>query len=81
MAEPRDDMVSRVIADQVRPGHLTVEAFAEIGAMILRAGHDHLALDPQCASASLLDLDTASRMGPSARPICRIRCCHRRHRC
>ena len=40
MAEPRDDMVSRVIADQVRPGHLTVEAFAEIGAMILRAGHD-----------------------------------------
>ena len=40
MAEPRDDMVSRVIADQVKPGHLTVEEFAEIGAMILRAGHD-----------------------------------------
>jgi len=40
MAEPRDDMVSRVIADQVKPGHLTVDEFAEIGAMILRAGHD-----------------------------------------
>lgn len=40
MAEPRDDMVSRVIADQVRPGLLSVAEFAEIGAMILRAGHD-----------------------------------------
>jgi len=40
MAEPRDDMVSRVIADQVRPGFLSVAEFAEIGAMILRAGHD-----------------------------------------
>jgi cytochrome P450 len=40
MVEPRDDMVSRVIADQVRPGLLSVEEFAEIGAMILRAGHD-----------------------------------------
>jgi len=40
MIEPRDDMVSRVIAEQVRPGHLSVEEFAEIGAMILRAGHD-----------------------------------------
>jgi cytochrome P450 len=40
MIEPRDDMVSRVIADQVRPGLLSVEEFAEIGAMILRAGHD-----------------------------------------
>ncbi len=61
MIEPRDDMVSRVIADQVRPGHLTVEAFAEIGAMILRAGHDtttnmiamgalYLIRDPQLAA-------------------------------
>lgn len=40
MLEPRDDMVSRVIAEQVRPGHLSVDEFAEIGAMILRAGHD-----------------------------------------
>ena len=40
MVEPRDDMVSRVIVDQVRPGLLSVEEFAEIGAMILRAGHD-----------------------------------------
>lgn len=40
MEEPRDDMVSRVIADQVRPGFLSVAEFAEIGAMILRAGHD-----------------------------------------
>ena len=40
MDEPRDDMVSRVIAEHVRPGHLSVEEFAEISAMILRAGHD-----------------------------------------
>ncbi len=40
MEQARDDMVSRVIAEQVRPGHLSVEEFAEIGAMILRAGHD-----------------------------------------
>lgn len=39
-AQPGDDMVSRVIADQVRPGHLSRDDFAEIGAMILRAGHD-----------------------------------------
>ncbi|MEY3664891.1 MAG: Cytochrome [Pseudomonadota bacterium] len=38
--QPRDDMVSRIIAEHVRPGHLSVDEFAEIGAMILRAGHD-----------------------------------------
>ena len=37
---PREDMVSRIIAEHVRPGHLSVDDFAEIGAMILRAGHD-----------------------------------------
>jgi cytochrome P450 len=40
MAEPRDDMLSRIIAEHVRPGHLSRDEFAEIGAMILRAGHD-----------------------------------------
>ena len=39
-ANPGDDMVSRVIAEHVIPGHLTRDEFAEIGAMILRAGHD-----------------------------------------
>jgi hypothetical protein len=39
-AQPRDDMVSRIIAEHVRPGHLSGDEFAEIGAMILRAGHD-----------------------------------------
>ena len=39
-AEPGDDLVSRIIEEHVRPGHLTREEFAEIGAMILRAGHD-----------------------------------------
>jgi cytochrome P450 len=39
-AAPGDDMVSRVIAEQVKPGHLSRDDFAEIGAMILRAGHD-----------------------------------------
>mgnify|MGYP003693584991 FL=1 len=38
--EPGDDMVSRVIEEHVRPGNLSREDFAEIGAMILRAGHD-----------------------------------------
>jgi cytochrome P450 len=40
LAEPRDDMLSRIIAEHVRPGHLSRDEFAEIGAMILRAGHD-----------------------------------------
>ena len=38
--EPGDDLVSRIIDEHVRPGHLSREDFAEIGAMILRAGHD-----------------------------------------
>lgn len=38
--EPGDDMVSRIIEEHVRPGNLSREDFAEIGAMILRAGHD-----------------------------------------
>jgi cytochrome P450 len=37
---PGDDLVSRIIDEQVRPGHLSREEFADIGAMILRAGHD-----------------------------------------
>lgn len=39
-AHPADDMVSRVIAEHVVTGNLSREDFAEIGAMILRAGHD-----------------------------------------
>ena len=39
-AAPGDDLVSRIIEEQVRPGNLSREEFAEIGAMILRAGHD-----------------------------------------
>jgi cytochrome P450 len=39
-ATPGDDLVSRVIDEHVRPGNLSREDFAEIGAMILRAGHD-----------------------------------------
>lgn len=39
-AEPGDDMVTRIIDEHVRPGNLSREDFAEIGAMILRAGHD-----------------------------------------
>ena len=37
---PVDDMVSRVITDAILPGKLSRDDFAEIGAMILRAGHD-----------------------------------------
>ena len=37
---PGDDMLSRVIADHVKPGNLSRDELAEIGAMILRAGHD-----------------------------------------
>ena len=39
-ATPGNDLVSRVIAEHVLPGHLSRDDFAEIGAMILRAGHD-----------------------------------------
>jgi cytochrome P450 len=39
-ANPGDDMLSRVIALHVVPGQLSRDDFAEIGAMILRAGHD-----------------------------------------
>ena len=39
-AMPGDDMVSRIIEEQVKPGTLSRDDFAEIGAMILRAGHD-----------------------------------------
>ena len=39
-ARPGDDMVSRIIEEHVKPGKLSRADFAEIGAMILRAGHD-----------------------------------------
>jgi cytochrome P450 len=39
-ADPGDDMVSRIIEAHVKPGNLSRDDFAEIGAMILRAGHD-----------------------------------------
>lgn len=37
---PGDDMVSRIIEEHVKTGKLSRDDFAEIGAMILRAGHD-----------------------------------------
>jgi cytochrome P450 len=37
---PGDDLTSRVIESHVKPGLLSRDDFAEIGAMILRAGHD-----------------------------------------
>lgn len=39
-ATPGDDLVSRILEEHVKPGNLSREDFAEIGAMILRAGHD-----------------------------------------
>jgi cytochrome P450 len=39
-AAPGDDLTSRVIESHVKPGLLSRDEFAEIGAMILRAGHD-----------------------------------------
>jgi cytochrome P450 len=39
-AQPGDDMISRIVTDFVKPGQLSRDDFAEIGAMILRAGHD-----------------------------------------
>jgi len=38
--EPADDMLTRVIRDQVATGTLSRDDLAEIGSMILRAGHD-----------------------------------------
>jgi cytochrome P450 len=37
---PGDDMLTRIIADHVASGALSREDLAEIGSMILRAGHD-----------------------------------------
>lgn len=39
-ANPGDDMVSRIIEEHVKTAKLSRDDFAEIGAMILRAGHD-----------------------------------------
>ena len=39
-AQPADDMISRVIAEWVVPGHLSREDFADMCSMVLRAGHD-----------------------------------------
>ena len=39
-AEPGDDLVTRILHEHVLPGRLTRDEFAEIGAMLLRAGHD-----------------------------------------
>ena len=39
-AHPGDDMVSRIIEEHVKTARLSRDDFAEIGAMILRAGHD-----------------------------------------
>jgi len=39
-AAPGDDLTSRVIESHVKPGLLSRDDFAEIGAMVLRAGHD-----------------------------------------
>ncbi len=38
--EPGDDLITRILREHVIPGRLTRDEFAEIGAMILRAGHD-----------------------------------------
>ena len=37
---PGDDFVSRIVDEHVKTGNLSREDFAEVGAMILRAGHD-----------------------------------------
>lgn len=39
-AAPGDDLVTRILHEHVLPGRLTRDEFAEIGAMLLRAGHD-----------------------------------------
>ena len=39
-AQPADDMISRVIAEWVLPGHLSRADFADMCSMIARAGHD-----------------------------------------
>lgn len=39
-ASPGDDLVTRILHEHVLPGRLSRDEFAEIGAMLLRAGHD-----------------------------------------
>jgi cytochrome P450 len=52
---PADDFVTRILDEQVRPGHLSREDFAEIGAMILRAGHDTTTNMIGCGTLLLLE--------------------------
>ncbi len=60
MNEPGDDLISRVIASHVRTGALSVEEFAHIGAMLLRAGHDTTA--NMIALGTLLLLETPDQL-------------------
>jgi cytochrome P450 len=66
-AAPGDDLVSRILREHVLPGRLTRDEFAEIGAMLLRAGHD--TTTNMIGMGTLLLLrDDALRAGLAAEP-------------
>ncbi|MSQ21048.1 MAG: cytochrome P450 [Betaproteobacteria bacterium] len=58
---PGDDMVSRIVAEHVLPGRLSRDEFAEIGAMILRAGHDTTTNMISMGTLFILQDDTTRR--------------------
>ncbi len=57
---PGNDMISRIVDEYVKPGKLSVEEFAHIGAMLLRAGHDTTA--NMIALGTLLLLQTPAQL-------------------
>ncbi|MFH9470747.1 cytochrome P450 [Streptomyces clavifer] len=62
MREPGDDLVSRLVLDQVRPGNLTVEELVPMCRLLLVAGHGTTTSQ---ASLSLLSLVTDQGLADS----------------
>jgi cytochrome P450 len=52
--EPTDDLLSRLVVEQVRPGHLTIDEAVALGRLLVVAGHD--------TTASMIGLSTLSML-------------------
>lgn len=62
--EPADDLVSRLVVEQVRPGHLTVDELVPMCRLLLVAGHGTTAAQ---AALSMLSLVTDQRLADTLR--------------
>jgi cytochrome P450 len=67
-AAPGEDLLSRVLHAHVHPGRMTRDELAEIGAMILRAGHDTTTNLVAMGTLLLLLRDDAQRARLAADP-------------